>query len=229
MAALLDSPVLWLFLTLGVYELFRVGYERYGQPIWLQPMLWSLIVLVGLLWLTGVDYARYFAGTQFLHFLLGPATVALAVPLYLALPHLRRAAWPLLAVLLLGSLVGVVSALAIAHGLGLSDSAWRAFATRAVTTPIAIGVAELIAAPIALVAAIVGISGLFGAMMAPWLLRGIRSDIAYGFALGLGAHGVGTAFAFQRSATAGAFAALGMSLNGLLTAFWLPWAIRPWL
>lgn len=229
MRELLASPLLWLFFTLAVYESFRIAYERFQQPIWLQPMLWSLVVIVSVLVVFQVDYAVYFAGTQFLHFLLGPATVALAVPLYLALPHLKRAAMPLLTVLCVGSIVGVLSALWIAEAFALSDFSWRAFATRAVTTPIAIGVAEKIEAPIALVAAIVGISGLFGAMMAPLLLRGIRSDVAYGFALGLGAHGVGTAFAFQRSATAGAFAALGMSLNGLLTAFWLPWAIRPWL
>ncbi len=229
METVMRSPVLWLFVTVGIYEVFRTAHQRWGQPLWLQPMLGSLLFLMALLVITGVPYDTYFAATQFLHFLLGPATVALAIPLYLSLPHLRRAATPLLGALVLGSVLGVVSALTIADALAVSESTWRAFATRAITTPIALGVAEILAAPMALVAAIVGISGLFGALMAPLLLRGVRSDVAYGFALGLGAHGVGTAFAFQRSATAGGFAALGMSLNGLLTAFWLPWAMRPFL
>jgi len=129
---------------------------------------------------------------------------------------------PLAATLLLGSLLGAVGAMGLAWLFQLSPDSVLAFGTRAVTTPIAIGIAEKIHSPIALAAALVGFSGVLGAAIAEPLLRGVKSDVARGFALGLAAHGVGTARAFQLHPTAGAFAALGMGLNGMLTAFWLP-------
>lgn len=219
---LLHSPLPWLLLTLLVWEFSGWLYRKLGQPLWAPPMLTTLLLLVAILLGFRVDYQTYFAGTQFLHFLLGPATVALAVPLYHSLPRLLAAAKPLLVILLAGSLFGVGLAVGLAWAFGLSGDTMLAFTTRAVTTPIAIGVAEKIHAPVALAAAIVGISGLVGAMMAEPVLKHIKSDVARGFALGLAAHGVGTARAFQLHPTAGAFAALGMGLNGMLTAIWLP-------
>ncbi len=220
--ALLHSPLLWLLLTLLCWEFSAWLFRRMGQPAWAPPMLTTLTLLVVLLLLFKVDYQTYFAGTQILHFLLGPATVALAVPLYHALPRLLAAAKPLLTVLVAGSILGVVTAVGMAWLLGLSQDTVLAFTTRAVTTPIAVGVAEKIHAPVTLVAAIVIVSGLVGAMLAEPLLKNVKSDMARGFALGLAAHGVGTARAFQMHPTAGAFAALGMGLNGMLTAIWIP-------
>lgn len=221
-AELYHSPLPWLVLTLAVWEGSGWLYRKVGQPVWASPMLLTLLILVAVLLVFRVDYPTYFAGTQLLHFLLGPATVALAVPLYHALPKLKSAALPLLVTLVLASVFLAGLAVGMALAFGLSHESVLAFTTRAVTTPIAIGVAEKIHAPVALAAAIVGISGLVGAMLAEPLLRGVKSDVARGFALGLAAHGVGTARAFQLHPTAGAFAALGMGLNGMLTAFWLP-------
>ncbi|HRH91800.1 MAG TPA: LrgB family protein, partial [Agitococcus sp.] len=147
-------------------------------------------------------------------------------PLYQSLPRLKAAALPLLVALLMGSVVGAGIALALAQLSGLSHSSALAFATRAVTTPMALGIAEKIHAPLALASAIVIVSGLVGAIAAEALLKFVRHDMAKGFALGLAAHGVGTARALQISPTAGAFAALGMSLNGILTALWLPSVIK---
>lgn len=226
MSALLDSPVPWLILTLGAFEGGTWLYRRLGEPVWAPPLLMALALIIGVLLVTGVDYAVYFRGNALLHFLLGPATVALAVPLYHALPRLLAAFRPLAGTLLLGTVLGAGGAMGLAWLFQLSQESILAFATRAVTTPIAIGIAEKIHAPVALAAALVGFSGVLGAALAEPLLKGVKSDVARGFALGLAAHGVGTARAFQLHPTAGAFAALGMGLNGLLTAFWLPPLVR---
>lgn len=226
LAYVLQTPVPWLILTLAAYEGGTWLFRRLGQPVWAPPLLIALALIIGVLLATGSDYRDYFAGNQFLHFLLGPATVALAVPLYHALPRLLAAFRPLAGTLLLGSALGALGAMGLAWAFLLSQDSILAFATRAVTTPIAIGIAEKIHSPVALAAALVGFSGVLGAAVAEPLLKGVKSDIARGFALGLAAHGVGTARAFQMHPTAGAFAALGMGLNGMITAFWLPPLIR---
>lgn len=228
MNTLLASPVPWLIATLAAYELGNWLFVKLGQPVWAPPLLMALGLLIGGLLLAGVDYATYFRGNALLHFMLGPATVALAIPLYHALPRLLAAFTPLVATLLLGSILGAGGAMGLAWLFQLSPDSVLAFATRAVTTPIAIGIAEKIHSPVALAAALVGFSGVLGAALAEPLLRGVKSDVARGFALGLAAHGVGTARAFQLHPTAGAFAALGMGLNGMLTAFWLP-PVLHWL
>ncbi|MCD6061029.1 MAG: lrgB [Moraxellaceae bacterium] len=222
MNAVLESPVPWLVATLAAYELGNWLFRKLGEPVWAPPLLITLALLIGGLSLLHIDYQTYFRGNALLHFMLGPATVALAVPLYSSLPRLLAAFRPLAGTLLLGSLLGVGSAMGLAWLLQLSDPSILAFGTRAVTTPIAIGIADKIGSPVALAAALVGFSGVLGAAVAEPLLRGVKSDVARGFGLGLAAHGVGTARAFQLHPTAGAFAALGMGLNGLLTAFWLP-------
>lgn len=228
MSDILHSPVLWLAFTLAAYEIGNRLFKRLGEPIWAPPLLIAMAILIGgLLW-AGVDYNTYFKGNAFLHFMLGPSTVALAVPLYRALPRLVEAFKPLGMTLLAGTILGGAGAMGLAWLFQLSTDSILAFGTRAVTTPIAIGIAEKIHSPIALAAALVGFSGVMGAAIAEPLLRGVRSDVARGFAMGLAAHGVGTARAFQLHPTAGAFAALGMGLNGMLTAFWLPPVVR-WL
>jgi putative effector of murein hydrolase len=222
MNGLLASPVLWLMVTLGAYECGIYLFAKLGQPMWAPPLLITLTLLIAGLLISGVDYAVYFRGNALLHFMLGPATVALAVPLYHSLPRLLAAFKPLATTLLLGSFFAVACAMGLAWLLQLSHDSILAFGTRAVTTPIAIGIAEKIHSPVALAAALVGFSGVLGAALAEPALRGVKSNVARGFALGLAAHGVGTARAFQLHPTAGAFAALGMGLNGMLTAFWLP-------
>ncbi len=228
MDKLLTSPLLWMTLTLVAYEAGFWLHRRLREPVLMPPMLLSLSLLIVALVMGHVDYQTYFHGNAFIHFLLGTSTVALAVPLYQSLPRLKAAIVPLLATLVVGSLVGAGLAMSLAWAAHLSHSSVLAFATRAVTTPMALGIAEKIHAPLALASAIVIVSGLVGAIAAEPLLKFVRHDMAKGFALGLAAHGVGTARALQISPTAGAFAALGMSLNGILTALWLPTAIRWW-
>jgi putative effector of murein hydrolase len=222
------TPVFWLLITLLAYETGLWLFKKLGEPIWAPPLFITLALLIAGLLLADVDYQTYFRGNAFLHFLLGPATVALAVPLYRALPSLRAAFQPLMGTLLLASVFCVALAMGLAWLFQLSEPSVLAFGTRAVTTPITVGISEKIHSPVALAAALVGFSGVLGAALAEPLLRGVKSEIARGFAMGIAAHGVGTARAFQMHPTAGAFAALGMCLNGVLTAFWLPPVIR-WL
>jgi putative effector of murein hydrolase len=226
MSNILSTPLVWMVLTLTAYEAGFWLHKKFKEPVLIPPMLLSLIILISVLLTADVNYQQYFEGNAFIHFLLGTSTVALAVPLYQSLPRLKAAAIPLMLVLVLGSALGAGVALALAYFFGLSHSSVLAFATRAVTTPMALGIAEKIHAPLALASAIVILSGLIGAMLAEPLLKFVRHDMAKGFALGLAAHGVGTARALQISPTAGAFAALGMSLNGILTALWLPIIVK---
>jgi len=226
MSNILSTPLVWMVLTLTAYEAGFWLHKKFKEPVLIPPMLLSLIILISVLLAADVNYQQYFKGNAFIHFLLGTSTVALAVPLYQSLPRLKAAAIPLMLVLVLGSVLGAGVALALAYFSGLSHSSVLAFATRAVTTPMALGIAEKIHAPLALASAIVILSGLIGAMVAEPLLKFVRHDMAKGFALGLAAHGVGTARALQISPTAGAFAALGMSLNGILTALWLPIIVK---
>ena len=187
-------------------------------------------MLAIVLWLGNIDYRRYFDGAQFVHFLLGPATVALAIPLYAEWPRLKAMAGPLLIALVVGSLTAVLSAYAIGALLGASRASLISLAPKSVTTPIAMAVAEPLGGLPALAAALVMLTGVIGAVSAPYLYRWLRinDDAVRGFAIGLAAHGIGTARAFQGSEQAGAFAALAMGLNGLITAVSLPW-LMPWV
>lgn len=224
------SPLLGLTATLLAYVFaFRI-YERSRFSPLANPVLISVALLVAVLTLTGTPYQTYFDGAQFVHFLLGPATVALAVPLYLQLPKLRAHVLPLLGGLLAGSAVAVVSAVGIAWLLGGSPEVLRSLAPKSVTIPIAMGVAEKIGGLPSLTAVLVMATGIIGAVSATRLLNllRVRDYSVRGFATGLAAHGIGTARAFQVSEEAGAFAALGMGLNGALTAVLVP-LVAAWL
>ena len=224
------SPLLGLTLTLVAYQAAFWLYRRSGFHPLANPVMLAIAMLAIVLWLGNIDYRRYFDGAQFVHFLLGPATVALAIPLYAEWPRLKAMDAPLLIALAVGSLTAVLSAYTIGALLGASRAALLSLAPKSVTTPIAMAVAEPLGGLPALAAALVMLTGVIGAVSAPYLYRWLRinDDAVRGFAIGLAAHGIGTARAFQISAQAGAFAALAMGLNGILTALCLPW-ILPWL
>jgi predicted murein hydrolase (TIGR00659 family) len=218
------SPLLGLTATLVAYLIaFRIHERRRFNPL-VNPLLIAVAILATLLTLTGTPYKTYFDGAQFVHFLLGPATVALAMPLYQQWPKLRRHAVPLLVGLLAGSVVAVVSAIAVAWLLGASGETLRSMAPKSVTIPIAMGISEKIGGAPSLTAVLVMITGILGATTTTRLLNllRIREYSGRGFATGIAAHGIGTARAFQVNQEAGAFAALGMGLNGILTAVLVP-------
>ncbi|MCP5249833.1 MAG: LrgB family protein [Candidatus Accumulibacter sp.] len=224
------SPLLGLTLTLLAYQgALYVNKRCHGHPL-ANPVLLAVATLVALLWLTDTPYATYFDGAQFVHFLLGPATVALAIPLYAQFARLKRLAVPLLGALLVGSLTAALSAVAIGGVLGASKATLLSLAPKSVTTPIAMGIAERIGGLPSLTAVLVITTGVIGAIGARYVYRAlhIEDEVVCGFALGIAAHGIGTARAFQESEQMGAFAALAMGLNGLTTALLLP-ALIPWL
>jgi predicted murein hydrolase (TIGR00659 family) len=221
------SPLLGLTMTLCAYlAAQRIGAWYKGAPI-ANPVAIAIAIVVGILSLSGMSYERYFAGAQFVHFLLGPATVALAVPLVRQLPRLRQHWLPLTVALLAGSVTAIVSVVVVAQLLGATPALIATLAPKSVTSPIAMAVAERLGGLPSLTAALVIGTGIFGAIFSTWLFHGlrVRSDAARGFAMGLAAHGIGTARAFQLSPEMGAFAGLAMGLNGALTALLAPWLV----
>jgi len=224
------TPLLGLTITLLAYQGAYWIYRRANFNPLLNPVLLAVIALVVALKATGTPYATYFDGAQFVHFLLGPATVALAVPLYSQFDRLRALALPIAGALIAGSLTAIGSVIGIAWLLGASESTLLSLAPKSVTAPIAMGIAEKIGGIPSLTAVLVIMTGVSGAMMAKYVLDGlrIRDHGVRGFAVGLAAHGIGTARAFQVSEQAGAFAGLGMGLNGATTAILMPLVLALW-
>ena len=222
------SPLIGLTLTLVAYQLAFWIYRRSGERAWANPVLLAIVIITAFLMATDTPYPRYFEGAQFVHFLLGPATIALAVPLYLHWPRLKRMAFPLTVALFAGSISAALSAVGIAKLLGATPATVFSLAPKSVTTPIAMGVAEQIGGIPSLTAVLVILTGIIGAMGFPTLFKllRIRDHAAQGFAVGVAAHGLGTARAFLISEEMGAFSALAMGLNGLLTAVLLPLLLR---
>lgn len=224
------SPLLGLTLTLVAYQLAYGLYVRTGHHPLANPVLLAVTLLVLLLLATGTPYETYFAGAQFVHFLLGPATVALAIPLYLQFGRVKAMLRPIVIGLLAGSLTAILSAVIAARFFGASTATQLSLAPKSVTTPIAMGIAEKIGGIPSLTAVLVIMTGILGAVAARTLFDALRikDDAVRGFAMGVASHGIGTARAFQINEQTGAFAALAMGLNGALTALLLP-AIARWL
>lgn len=219
-----STPLLWLTLTLMAYQFGTWIFRRFGCSQLLNPVLTSVIALVILLKVSGTDYQTYFSGAQFIHFLLGPATVALAIPLYREIQAIRKAFVPIIISLTIGSLASIMSAVGIAWCLGGERIVLLTLSPKSVTTPIAMGISEKIGGLPALTAVAVVLTGITGAVIGDLVLNGlqIHDEKARGMALGVAAHGIGTAHAMQKSRVSGAFAAMAMALNGLLTALLLP-------
>lgn len=221
------EPLLWLTATLVAYLIGDQLSQRAGRNPLVNPVLVAMVLLGGLLWVTKTPYQTYFTGAQFVHFMLGPATVALALPLYVNRAQIRRALLPMVAALLAGSVTAIVSALWIARVLGIEGPVWLSLAPKSTTAPVAIGIAEQLGGLPTLTAALVILTGIIGAVIVTPLMRlmHIRDWRARGFAVGVAAHGIGTARAFQVNDTSGAFAGIGMGLNALLTAILAPYVV----
>lgn len=219
------EPLLWLTATLLAYWLGDRAFRASGRKPWVNPVLVAVALLAVVLSVTGTEYAAYFEGAQFVHFMLGPATVSLAVPLYANLGAVRRAALPILAALVTGSLTAAVVALGVARLLGADTKVLASLAPKSATAPVAIGISEGIGGEPTLTAVLVLMTGVLGAMVAVPLLNllRVRDHRAMGLASGIAAHGLGTAQAFQVNETAGTFAGIGMGLNAILTALLAPW------
>ncbi len=224
------SPLLGLSMTLLAYQGAFWLYQRSGHNPLANPVLIAVSILVLFLTLTATRYETYFAGAQFVHFLLGPATVALAIPLYTQFKRVRTMLLPVVAGLLAGSLTATISAVLIARWFDASLPTQLSLAPKSVTTPIAMGIAERIGGIPSLTAVLVIITGVLGAVGARAVFDAlkVRDPAIRGFAIGVASHGIGTARAFQVNEQSGAFAALAMGLNGALTAMLVP-IIAGWL
>ena len=230
---LADSSLPWLTLTLLAYLAAVWLYQKSGNSPYLIPVLPSVVLVVAVLLLTGTPYPVYFDHVQALYFLIGPATVALAVPLYGQLHSIRTMWRPLGAALLVGSSAAIVSAVLVAWALGGSLETILSLAPKSASMPFALPVAERLGGLASLAAVAVAITGILGAVVARPVLNalGIENHAVRGFAVGLTAHAIGTARALQVSETAGAFSALAMGLNGIATAVLVPLfiAMLQWL
>ncbi len=230
---LADSSLPWLTLTLLAYLAAVWLYQKSGNSPYLIPVLPSVVLVVAVLLLTGTPYPVYFDHVQALYFLIGPATVALAVPLYGQLHSIRTMWRPLGAALLVGSSAAIVSAVLVAWALGGSLETILSLAPKSASMPFALPVAERLGGLASLAAVAVAITGILGAVVARPVLNalGIENHAVRGFAVGLTAHAIGTARALQVSETAGAFSALAMGLNGIATAVLVPLfiALLQWL
>jgi predicted murein hydrolase (TIGR00659 family) len=221
LAALTATLVAWL-------AALRVHAACGRHPL-ANPVLIAVALLAGGMLAAGVDYRAYFGGAQFVHFLLGPATVALAVPLYRQFALVRESAAASIVSVVAGGAFASAAGVAIALALHAAPEVTASLAPRSVTTPVAMGIAERIGGLPSLTAVVVILSGIVGAALGPLVLDLVRVKDwrARGLAIGTAAHGIGTARALSVNATAGAFSGLAMGLNALATALLLPlvWAL----
>lgn len=219
----LSSELFSITLTLLVFWGAQALYQRY-KLAFLNPVLLSVLTLIGLLKSANISYEQYFAGGKIISFFLAPAVVALGVPLYQYLHEIKKRGKALLISLLAGSALGIVSAGGIAALLGASQAVVCSIAPKSVTTPIAMGIAQKIGGIPPLTAAIVIATGILGAVIGPGLLRflGVSSPIAFGLAMGTASHGIGTARAAEEGEVQGAISGLALCLNGIVTAVLTP-------
>lgn len=217
---LASTPLLWLTLTLVAFAIGdSISAAARRNPL-ANPVVIAAGLLIVLLVATGTTYQTYFEGAQFVHFLLGPATVALGLPLWRNRAAVRRNLLPMLAALAAGSLTAIGSAVAVAWLFGAPGPILASVAAKSVTAPIAMALTESIGGIPALAAVLVVLTGILGSVIVTPLMNalGIRDFAARGFAVGIASHGIGTARAFQVSEEAGTFAGIAMGLNGALTA-----------
>ena len=222
------SPLFGLTATLAVYVLAQTLYARVDQAPWANPVLWSVVVLATGLSAAGVSYPTYFAGAQFIHFLLGPAVVALGWPMWQRRAQLRERVLPVVVAAGVGGLAASLSALGLGWALGLPDDVVRSLAPKSVTAPVAMGIAAQIGAIPALAAVFAVLTGMIGAIGGPALFDRLQiTDPAVrGFALGTASHGIGAARALQMHPDAVAYAGLAIGLQVIFASLWLPALFR---
>jgi predicted murein hydrolase (TIGR00659 family) len=218
------TPLLALILTLSAYQLGLIIYERSNKNPIANPVGIAVLVVATLLHVANIPYAKYFEGAQFIHFLLGTATVALAVPIFNGYAALRQHWLALITALICGAVTSMASAVIIAKALGADASLIAPLLAKSVTAPIAMGVAERLGASPTLTAVFAVVTGIIGASIGRFVLNAIGCTEWWqrGFALGTAAHGIGTSRAFSVNAQAGTFASLAMGLHGILGALLIP-------
>ncbi len=224
------SPLLGLCATLLAWQGACWLDGKVGHKAWSNPVILSIVALTALLLLTHTSYRSYFAGGRYIQFLLGPATVALAVPMYANLQTMKSNWLPILAGVTAGSLVASLSAMTIAQWLGAPREVVISMGPKSVTTPIAMAIAQNLGGQPSLAAVFVLLTGVIGTIVAMIVFAAARivDWRARGLAAGTAAHGLATARMLSINQTAGAFGGLALGLNGLLTSIFVPLLVR-WL
>ena len=218
------SPLFALFITLAAYQIGLWVYKSTKQNPLANPVAIAIILVATVIQSIDMPYSSYFEGAQFIHFLLGSATVSLAIPIYRGLSSLKGRSIPLIFSLIAGGLVSIFSAVNIASLLGAGYSITGAMYPKSVTAPIAMGIAERIGVSPTLTAIFAVATGILGAILAPFVLNalGMKEWWQRGFAIGIGAHGIGTSRAFSIHPEAGTYASLAMGMNGVISAVAIP-------
>lgn len=220
----------WLACTCGIYSIMLLLYRRADSTPFLHPVVTSSALMIGLLLWCDVSYSNFRSYTWVLSEGLELATVAIAIPLYRERKRLAAVWRPFVLALGAATLINLSVAFLVGWSLKLNDVSLMSLMTKSVTTPVAMGISDLIGGNASLVAVIVISTGIIGAMLGPWLLTRwrVQDPVAIGLALGTLSHGVGTARAFQISPAAGAFAGLSMAICAILTSLVLPSLIAAW-
>lgn len=223
----LENKFFLIFITFGVFFVAKVIHKKTGYVL-LNPVLVTITVLILFLQLTGISYETYNEGGKLIEFWLKPAVVALGVPLYLQLKQIKKQFLPILLSQLAGCIVGIVSVVLIAHLLGASKETILSLAPKSVTTPIAMEVSKAVGGIPALTAAVVVCVGLFGGVAGfkVMQLMKVRHPISQGLSIGAAAHALGASTAMNISSKYGAYASLGLILNGILTAILTPGILK---
>lgn len=218
------TPLVWLLLTLGSFKLGIIIYEKSAKNTLLQPIIIAYLIIISALFISGVSYEKYFKSVEIIHFFLGPATVALALPLYKNLKHIQSLFFPIIITLVVAGIFSIVSAVSLLWMLDAQLPTILSMTTKSITAPIAIITSQQIGAIPSLAVGFVIIAGIIGALLGTGIFKvmKIKHDTSKGFALGVISHGIGTARAIEISEKAAAFSALAMGLSGILTAVFLP-------
>lgn len=222
-----STPLIWLIVTLGSFKLGIMIYEKFNKNVILQPILIAYTIIISAIITTDTSYEEYFKGVEIINFFLGPATVALAIPLYKNLAHIKTLFFPIFITLIVGGIFSVTISIVLLWMMDSNSITILSMCTKLITAPIAIITSEKIGGIPSLAVAFVIITGIIGALFCTTIFKfmKIKNDTSKGFALGLISHGIGTAKAIEISEKAAAFSALAMGLNGIFTAIILPLVI----
>jgi len=226
LGGLSNSPLLGVTLTVVTYLAAKGLYTK-KHTIFLNPLILAPVIILALLDVTGIPYAAYVKGGDMVRFMVGPATVALAVPLYKQIPVLRKNLRSILSGVVAGAFTGVISTVLLIKALGGSSLVAVSLAAKSTTMPIALGITEKLNGIPGLIVFAVVVTGTFGGMVGPeWLkLLRVKSRVAAGVAIGTASHAGGTARAVQLGETEGSMSGTAIVLTGLVTALIAPWLV----
>ncbi|MDY6092008.1 MAG: LrgB family protein [Prevotella sp.] len=223
MKTIISNEYFMLALTFGVFYAAKSIQRRLGWILF-NPILVAIAIIIVFLLVADIPFETYHEGAKMIEFWLKPAVVALGVPLYLQLSSIKRQFLPILASQMMGCIAGIVSVVVISKLFGASDAVIMSLASKSVTTPIAMEVTQVLGGIPSLTAAIVVITGLIGAVIGFKTLSvgHVRNPMALGLSMGAASHALGTSAAMDRDQFVGAYASLGLTINGILTALFTP-------